>query len=137
MIHHPNDPYADRTDSLVISTSSSETQPWSTFQEARPKEDIFASVSPSRPTYPWGSSSFPTSRTFPTGRSVSPSSDYLGSRTRPGSYGRASWGEANGNQALGSNTVQMYPDVSSTRSTRPEWSSSPWDSRQSSTSPSE
>ncbi|XP_057663747.1 uncharacterized protein LOC130898444 [Diorhabda carinulata] len=144
---HLTDPYADRTDSMVISTSSSEAQPWSTFQDLRPKEDFPSSIGPTKvpfspsrapfsspkfpSTFPWSFSSSPTSPSY----STYSTNDFLGSRTRPGIYGRASWSE--GSSALPANTVQMFPDVSSTKSTRPDWGSSlAWSTRQGSTSPS-
>ena len=45
----------------------------------------------------------------------------LGSRTRPASFGRAStWSETPSSPIAG-NTVQMYPEMSTTPSTRPSW----------------
>ncbi|XP_072379119.1 uncharacterized protein [Diabrotica undecimpunctata] len=145
-----SEPYADRTDSMIISTSSSESQPWSTFQNLRPKEDLPVNIGPSKLPFspsrvPFTSSNFPStypwsfSSSVPTGRSFSSSTnDFLGSRTRPGSYGRASWSDSN--SALTGNTLQMFPESSSTRSsipTRPDWqSSSGWSARQSTTTPS-
>ncbi|CAG9854992.1 unnamed protein product [Phyllotreta striolata] len=121
------DPHSGRSDALGITTWGAET------------EGVFPSASPSGgpSTNPWGSTGFFKNRAD--AASVSPSGDFLGARSRPGSYGRASWSDSSAGQALGSNTVQMYPEVSSTKSTRPEWSSSSsagWDGRLQSTSPS-
>lgn len=80
-------------------------------------------IPPKAQSYPWSSASpsalTPTSG-FPT--------QMLGSRTRPASYGRSSsWTDSN--QGVDGNTVQMYPEISSTRASKPSWPTSSWEIR--------
>ncbi|KAJ8933765.1 hypothetical protein NQ314_013799 [Rhamnusium bicolor] len=122
-------PYADRSDPLMISTSSSEVYPWSTIQhDLAPKEVLPSRVTP--PKMLTSSSWLPSSSSPLAGKL--PSTDtsatqMLGSRTRPASYGRSnSWSEST--PQVAGNTVQMYPDLPSTPSTRPDWATvSTWD----------
>ncbi|XP_018562449.1 uncharacterized protein LOC108904399 [Anoplophora glabripennis] len=116
-------PYADRTDPLMISTSSSEVYPWSTIQqEAVQKEILPDRVTPPKPPTP--SSWLPSSVAPSSGRIPSTdasSTQILGSRTRPASYGRASSWSSENTPSVGGNTVQMYPELPSTPSTRSDW----------------
>lgn len=126
---YPTDmlPFADRSDiDHQISTAASDSSPWSTIQQEVNKQKDLSAVNelpPKEPPYPWGSS--PPSR-------VSPADDIstqmLGSRSRPASYGRSSsWMESNQNVA--GNTVQMYPELSSTAPSKASWPTSAWESR--------
>ncbi|KAJ8921122.1 hypothetical protein NQ315_013592, partial [Exocentrus adspersus] len=126
-------PYADRSDPLMISTSSSEVYPWSSMQhDAIQKEILAARVTPPRP--PTASSWLPSSIAPNIGRipstDASSTQQVLGSRTRPASYGRASsWPSEDSSSSVTGNTAQMYPDLPSTQSTRPdEWfTAKAWD----------
>nr|XP_023012306.1 uncharacterized protein LOC111502454 [Leptinotarsa decemlineata] len=127
---NPTNFHADRSDPHIVSTSSSEIYRWSTDQELLPKIEPSSRPPFKTPTpFTWGSSSSST------GRSISPGefpTQMLGSRTRPASYGRSnSWTEGVSNQNTVGNTVQMYPERSSTRSTKPEWTTmSSWSNRE-------
>lgn len=130
---HPtdNESFADKTDTFPsISTAASESSSWSTIQEHINKQK---EISPVNEPPPNGSPhSWDTSFTS----EATPISDFptqlLGSRTRPASYGRSSsWSESN--QDIAGNTVQMYPEISSTPSTIPHFQTS-WESRNPSSS---
>lgn len=116
-------PYADRSDPLMISTSSSEVYPWSTIQQDTVHKEILPDrVTPPRPPTP--SSWLPSSAAPSSGRIPSTdasSTQILGSRTRPASYGRASSWSSENTPPVGGNTVQMYPELPSTPSTRSDW----------------
>ncbi|KAG5863567.1 hypothetical protein JTB14_002688 [Gonioctena quinquepunctata] len=117
---YPTDPYSDRFDPHIISTSSSEIHPWRTIQELLPKIEPSSKTVPTTPSIStWGSPSSPTSGSMSPGEFPT---QMLGSRTRPASYGRSnSWSEGIANQNSAGNTVQMYPEVSSMRSTKSDW----------------
>lgn len=108
----------------MISTSPSEVYPWSTIQQDAVQKEILPDrVTPPRPPSPstWLPSSVaPSSGKVPS--TDASSTQFLGSRTRPASYGRASSWSSESTPPVGANTVQMFPELpSTTPSARPEW----------------
>ncbi|CAH0548548.1 unnamed protein product [Brassicogethes aeneus] len=106
-------------DPLSISTSPSEVYPWSTVNDIQGKE-----VAPSRvppvpsSTHTWLPSTMDQSTNT---QDIKTTDNMLGKRTRPSSYGRSSsWSESS-RVPLSGNTVQMYPEVPSTPTSRPDW----------------
>lgn len=109
-------------DPISISTSPSEVYPWSTIHDVAPKEIQPSRVSPPKvSTISWLPSSSISSDSS-THFQDSSSTQFLGSRTRPASYGRSSsWAETPVNTQPGINSIYTHLETASTQSSRPDW----------------